>query len=113
MNRFTRTAVAVTSLAAAATFTPDFVTPAEAATCVGVPGGGYGTNYKTLDSSPARNAPYEACAVNRTYAAGATASISCQLTNNYGNIWFKLSSGYDYIYSGHFSAVALSRVPDC
>jgi hypothetical protein len=52
-------------------------------TCGAMPGGGFIYNAKTLNSTPARTGPYEACSATRTYATGATVGIACWLYNDY------------------------------
>lgn len=80
--------------------------------CSAMPGGGYIYNAKTLNSSPARKGPYEACSVSRTYSAGATVGIACWLYNDYNNLWYKTNSN-TYIYSSHFSSTVKSKVDPC
>ena len=80
--------------------------------CGATPGGGYIYNAKTLDSSPARKGPYEACSTVRTYSAGATVGLACWLYNDYDNLWYKTSSN-TYIYGGHFSSTTKSKVDSC
>lgn len=80
--------------------------------CSAMPGGGFIYNAKTLNSSPARRGPYEACSVSRTYSAGATVGIACWLYNDYNNLWYKTSSN-TYIYSSHFSSTVKSKVDPC
>lgn len=112
MTRFRAFATSLALLVPALAFAPGLVSPAGAVTCVGVPGGGYGVSYKTLDSSPARIAPYEACSIVKTYSPGSSVLIFCKLTNNYGNLWYKVTNS-DYIYSGHFASTVQSKVPAC
>jgi hypothetical protein len=80
--------------------------------CSAMPGGGYIYNAKTLDRTPARKGPYEACSVSRTYSAGATVAIACWLYNDYNNLWYKTNSN-TYVYSGHFSSTVKSKVDSC
>src|SRR5882757_7884661 len=77
---------------------------AVAADCGARPGGGWVYNAKTLDSSPVRTGPYEACTKKKTYAAGKSVALACWLTNSYGNLWYKENSSNLYIYGGHFSS---------
>jgi len=97
------------------------ITPAQASVpsensvavvCSAMPGGGWIYNAKTLDSTPARKGPYEACSVSRRYAAGATVGIACWLYNSYDNLWFKTNNN-TYIYSSHFSSTLKSKVDSC
>lgn len=83
-----------------------------AVVCSALPGGGWIYNARTLDSSPARRGPYEACSTVRTYSAGSTVGLACWLYNSYNNLWYKTSSN-TYIYGGHFSSTVKSHVDSC
>ncbi|MDX6239344.1 MAG: hypothetical protein QOG10_4159 [Kribbellaceae bacterium] len=118
MNRIAKIAIAGTATAFA--FVPAVQT-AQASTdsdssvsvyCGETPGGGYIYNAKTLNSTPARKGPYEACSVSRTYSTGATVAIACWLYNDYNNLWYKTNSG-TYVYSSHFSSTVKSKVDPC
>jgi hypothetical protein len=80
--------------------------------CSAMPGGGFIYNAKTLDSSPARKGPYEACSTVRTYSGGSTVGLACWLYNDYNNLWYKTNSN-TYIYGGHFSSSVKSHVDSC
>ncbi|TDU83241.1 hypothetical protein EV138_5703 [Kribbella voronezhensis] len=81
-------------------------------TCGAMPGGGFIYNAKTLNSTPARTGPYEACSKTRTYSAGTTVGIACWLYNDYNNLWYKTNSN-TYVYSSHFSSTVKSHVDSC
>ncbi len=115
MNLLTKLAVAGTATAFA--FVPAVQVAqasesSESVICSAMPGGGFIYNAKTLDSTPARKGPYEACGVSRTYAKGATVGIACWLYNDYNNLWYKTSSN-TYVYSSHFSSTVKSKVDSC
>jgi hypothetical protein len=115
MNRLVKLAAAgaVTTVA----FLPAVQTAQAAETgvevsCGAMPGGGFIYNAKTLNSTPARTGPYEACSATRTYSTGATVGIACWLYNSYNNLWYKTSSN-TYVYSSHFSSTVKSHVDSC
>ncbi|MEH1124340.1 hypothetical protein [Micromonospora sp. CPCC 206061] len=102
--------VAGASFAAAAPASASDVSAA--VDCGNIPGGGWSYYATTLDSTPVRVGPYEACSRSRTAAAGSRIRVNCYLYNDYGNLWYKVEES-KFVYSSHFSSSVKNQVGVC
>lgn len=56
----------------------------------------------TIDSSPGRTGPYEACSRVATIPADTPLYVSCYVENSYGNTWSYIGLRGFWIYDAHF-----------
>jgi|GEM_PF-2838643 hypothetical protein len=91
---------------------------AAAAVACARPGGSWGYQTTTVDSTPIRTGPYEACAkVGPNVPAGTWIWAYCKLTNDYGNLWYRVEtyngSHSGWAYSTHFPYNVRNNVAWC
>jgi hypothetical protein len=81
--------------------------PAQAAPAVdcdlGTPiNGNYDDIDTTVDSTPARTGPYQACRQVATIPANSSLYVLCYVTNSYGNTWsYEWLRGF-WVYDAHY-----------
>jgi hypothetical protein len=107
-----RTAAAALLLTAVGTFgapaAASATTAGAAATCPWTQGAPtsslnpYSSTDYTVDTTPARVGPYEACYPASTYPAGTRLTVNCYVSNSYGNTWSYIR-GTGWVFDEHLS----------